>query len=99
LSILYICLYAIITSGIFVGLSWRWSLVAIEGQLNLQLQALPVNGNHIRAGPAFQQDDLSVVRLASYPVEGNTFDGDLAAGPVPIFFSNKPEETLKRLLN
>jgi hypothetical protein len=37
-----------------------------------------------------------VVRLAEYPVEGNFFDGEQAAGPIPILFSTKPDETLKR---
>jgi hypothetical protein len=79
-----------------IGLAWRWSLVAEDGKPVLQLQGLPLNGDYLKTAPAFRQDDLSVVRLASYPVEGAFFDGELAAGPIPIFFSAKPEETLYR---
>jgi uncharacterized membrane protein len=63
----------------------------------LQLQALPVGGGHIKGDPSYSKDNLAVVVLASYPVTMEGFDGDLAAGPVPILFSNKPEETMAKL--
>jgi hypothetical protein len=66
-------------------------------KLLLQLQALPVTGEHIKGDPAFTADNLAVVILASFPLEVDMFDGDLAAGPVPQFFSSKPEETLAKI--
>jgi hypothetical protein len=81
------------------GLSWRWGIAAsVDGdKLLLQLQALPVSGEHIKGDPAFAADNLAVVILASFPLEVDMFDGDLAAGPVPLFFSSKPEETLAKV--
>jgi hypothetical protein len=79
-----------------IGFSWRWSLIAADGQLELQLQGLPHNGSYLKSVAAYNQDDVAVVKLASYPLEGQFFDGDTAAGPVPILFSTKPEETLRR---
>jgi hypothetical protein len=73
--------------------------VAEDDQLQLQLQGLPHHGRHLKSVADFNNDDLSVIKLATYPVEGQLFDGDLAAGPVPTFFSSKPEDTLKRLHN
>jgi hypothetical protein len=80
-------------------MSWRWAVAAnVDGdKLLLQLQALPVSGEHIKGDPAFSADNLAVVVLASFPLEVDMFDGDLAAGPVPLFFSSKPEETLAKI--
>jgi hypothetical protein len=65
----------------------------------LQLQALPVAGGCIKGDPAFSKDNLAVVVLASYPMEMDGFDGELAAGPVPVLFSCRPEDTLAKLTN
>jgi hypothetical protein len=80
-------------------LSWRWCIAAaVDGDKPvLQLQALPVGGGHIKGDPSYNKDNLAVVVLASYPVTMEGFDGDLAAGPVPVLFSNKPEETMTKL--
>jgi hypothetical protein len=66
-------------------------------QVSLQLQALPFNGNHVKSNPSFTNDELAVVVIKSFPIEMEEFDGSLAAGPVPIFVSEKPEETAQAL--
>lgn len=63
----------------------------------LQLQALPYSGAHIKANPAFTQDEIAVVVLATFEVDMDAFNGSLAAGPVPIFVSSKPEDALSLL--
>jgi hypothetical protein len=65
--------------------------------VELQLQALPYSGGHMKANPAFTQDELAVVVMASYDIEMEAFNGSLAAGPVPIFVSSKPEDALNSL--
>jgi hypothetical protein len=90
-------LHADMHAYLYPGISWRWSLVAEDDQLQLQLQGLPHHGRHLKSVADYSNDDLAVIQLATYPIEGQVFDGDLAAGPVPIFFSSKPEDTLKRL--
>jgi hypothetical protein len=60
----------------------------------LQLQALPYSGGHMKANPAFLQDELAVVVLAAFELEMDAFNGSVAAGPVPIFVSSAPEDAL-----
>jgi hypothetical protein len=82
-----------------IGISWRWGLAASEdgASIELQLQALPCNGSALKSNPAFQEDNLAVVVLTSFPVETNLFDGGRAAGPVPTLFSSNPADTVQRL--
>jgi hypothetical protein len=65
----------------------------------LQLQGLPYSGNHIKSNPNFNQDELAVVILAAFPVDMEAFNGNITAGPKPIFVSSKPDEALAALRN
>jgi hypothetical protein len=81
------------------GLAWRWGIAYSDeiGAVVLQLQALPYSGNHIKANPAFLQDELAVVVLATFDIDMNAFNGAAAAGPVPVFVSSAPEDALASL--
>jgi hypothetical protein len=80
-------------------LVWRWQIGATaDGQYRLQLQALPYSGAFIKGNPAFFTDTTAAVLLQSFEVACCGFDGALCAGPIPRFFSEKPEETLARCL-
>ena len=41
----------------------------------------------------YSSDNIPTIRLAAWPLEGDFFDGDVAAGPVPTLFSQEPEVT------
>jgi hypothetical protein len=81
------------------GICWRWALAASEDgrAINLELQALPYSGATLKGNPAFSKDNLAVVILTSFPVSSESFDGGRAAGPIPVFFSANPGETLEKL--
>ncbi len=39
------------------------------------------------------RDNIPTIRLASWPLSCEMFDGDLIAGPVPTMFAEDPEVT------
>ncbi len=41
----------------------------------------------------FYRDNIPTIRLASWPLSCEMFDGDLIAGPVPTMFAEDPEVT------
>jgi hypothetical protein len=40
----------------------------------------------------FPRDNIAAIKIASWPLQANLFDGDVAAGPVPVFFAEDPDE-------
>jgi hypothetical protein len=40
------------------------------------------------------RDNVPTVELAVWGLEATLFDGEIAAGPVPVLFSEEPEATL-----
>jgi hypothetical protein len=78
-------------------LVWRWQVAATsDGNVQLQLLALPYSRSFIKGNPAFFNDTTAAVLLQKFDLECLMFDGLLGAGPVPCFFSAKPEESLAR---
>jgi hypothetical protein len=77
------------------GISLCWLLAPAEDStdLYLVLQALPCSAAGIKGSPVFQEDNVAAVELYRMAVAYQAFDGQVAAGPVPILFSNAPEET------
>jgi hypothetical protein len=77
------------------GISIRWMLAGAEdsSELFLILQALPCSAAGIRSSPVLQEDQVAALVLLKLPVAYNAFDGHVATGPVPVLFSNSPEET------
>jgi hypothetical protein len=39
------------------------------------------------------------LKLSSWPLQANLFDGEIAAGPVPIFFAEDPEEAKESMMS
>jgi hypothetical protein len=39
------------------------------------------------------RDNVPTIELVSWDLEATLFDGDVAAGPVPVLFSEEPEST------
>jgi hypothetical protein len=77
------------------GICIRWILAASEdgSEVNLVLQALPCSASSIKASPILQEDNVAAVILDTLPMAFYGFDGTTAVGPVPVLFSNNPEET------
>jgi hypothetical protein len=77
------------------GISIRWILVAPEegDSVMLQLQALPCTAAGIKASPVFAEDNAAAIVLLQLPVSYQAFESGSAKGPIPILFSNIPEET------
>ena len=47
----------------------------------------------------FHRDNVPTIRLAAWPLEGDFFDGDVAAGPVPTLFSQEPDTTSRAVID
>ena len=45
------------------------------------------------------RDNIPAVRLSAWPLQGDIFDGDVAAGPVPTLFSQEPEVTVQNIID
>ena len=43
------------------------------------------------------EDNVAVVQIYSWPIQGTVFDGQIARGPVPVFFSEDPVLTARCL--
>ena len=61
------------------------------------LQALPCNLDHIEATPILKEDHTRGVLVNRFDIMYEAFDNKVASGPVPIFFSAKPKDTLEDL--
>ena len=45
------------------------------------------------------RDNIPTIRLAAWSLQGDFFDGDVAASPVPTLFSQEPEATSQAILD
>ncbi len=81
------------------GIVWRWVLgQAIEDDgLSLAAQMLPCSISKIEECPELKEEHALGILAMKVPVVYNTLEGSTAPGPVPTFFSNDPEESLKQL--
>ena len=67
------------------GSAIRWAVAAGEdGTLELQVQALPCQGETASSKPTLAGDNVPVIVLKRVPVWANMFSGAEAAGPVPV---------------
>jgi hypothetical protein len=58
-----------------------------RGELELQLQGLPIPAKFLTCEPLFKADNTATVLLASQPLNADLFDGVSVSGPVPLFFA------------
>ena len=81
-----------------VGASYRWAInTSAGGSFQLQLQSLPAPLPAVEGSPTLMEDNVAVVQIYSWPIQGTVFDGQIARGPVPVFFSEDPVLTARCL--
>ena len=81
-----------------VGASYRWAInTSAGGGFQLQLQSLPAPLPAVEGSPTLMEDNVAVVQIYSWPIQGTVFDGQIARGPVPVFFSEDPVLTARCL--
>ena len=81
-----------------VGASYRWAInTSAGGGFQLQLQSLPAPLPAVEGSPTLMEDNVAVVQIHSWPIQGTVFDGQIARGPVPVFFSEDPVLTARCL--
>ena len=81
-----------------VGASYRWAInTSAGGSFQLQLQSLPAPLPAVEGSPTLMEDNVAVVQIHSWPIQGTVFDGQIARGPVPVFFSEDPVLTARCL--
>ena len=81
-----------------VGASYRWAInTSAGGSFQLQLQSLPAPLPAVEGSPTLMEDNVAVVQIHSWPIQGTVFDGQIARGPVPVFFSEDPILTTRCL--
>jgi len=56
------------------------------------LQALPLPEGSVSSKPLLRADNVAVVLLWEQRIECPVFDGNRIRGPVPVLFSDNPEE-------
>ena len=82
-----------------LGIVWRWLLGTPLGdpKLLLMTQALPCTIGVTEDNPALKSDHAMGVIVSKTPVLYDSFDDPSVLGPVPTFFSNEPDRTLREL--
>ena len=45
----------------------------------------------VEGSPILMEDNVAVVQIHSWPLQGAMFDGQVVRGPVPVFFSENPQ--------
>jgi len=77
----------------------RWLLGTLGNSTEVMLlaQALPCTTSVIEANPSLQTDQTRGILVGRFKIQYDQFDNKLAAGPIPTFFSNKPEQSMAML--
>jgi hypothetical protein len=81
------------------GSSYRWAVAATDdGDVQLQLQVIPLPASAIAAKPQLAEDNAVVCVARAWPITLTVFNGALGLrGPVPTLFAEQPEELRSRL--
>jgi hypothetical protein len=81
------------------GSSYRWAVGATrEGELELQLQVIPMPVAEVKARPLLAADNVAVHVPKSWPIKSLVFDGQAGLrGPVPVLFTTAPGELGEKL--
>ena len=76
-----------------VGGAVRWALVINDhNSIDIMLQGLPLPKNFILSKPNLRGDNVPVIELWRHQISCNMFDGQRAAGPVPVLCVSSAEE-------
>jgi len=81
-----------------VGASFRWAVTGSDDsrQIRLELQCLPTQAKYLNR--AHLKGENSVyMSMGAIPLKVDLFDGQVARGPVPLFFSAHCDEALDYL--
>jgi len=81
-----------------VGASFRWAVTGSDDskQIRLELQCLPTQAKYLNR--AHLKGDNSVyMSMGAIPLRVELFDGQVARGPVPLFFSTQGDDALAYL--
>ena len=81
------------------GICLRWMLGTVGDEVDIVLiaQALPCSISTIEGNPSLRSDHTRGIMVGKFPLQYERFNDVEASGPVPTFFSNKPEQTLEEL--
>jgi hypothetical protein len=87
------------TPSLVNGGAYRWAIAATaERTLQLQLQMIPLPAATIQAKPELMEDSAAAHIARTWPLVSPRFNGEVhLRGPVPILFTDQPEE-LRSLL-
>jgi hypothetical protein len=76
-----------------VGGAVRWALIINDhNSIDIMLQGLPLPKNFILSKPNLRGDNVPVIELWRHQISCNMFDGQRAAGPVPVLCVSSAEE-------
>jgi hypothetical protein len=81
------------------GSSYRWAVaVAESGDLQLELQVIPLPLSQVTAKPQLLEDSAAVHVAKAWPITATYFNGSVGLrGPVPVLFAEQPEELRSRI--
>jgi hypothetical protein len=81
------------------GSSYRWAIAATsEGDIQLQLQVIPLPASVISSRPLLLEDSAAVCVVKTWPIAIASFNGAVGLrGPVPVLFTEQPEELRSKL--
>lgn len=75
------------------GASLRWAIVVgDDGQMAAMFQGLTLGEPSITSKPQLRGDGPAVINVASFPMWSRSFDGEAAAGPVPIIACRQEDQ-------
>ena len=81
------------------GSSYRWAVAAGgDGDVQLQLQVIPLPAATIAAKPQLLDDNVAVCVVRAWPITMAYFNGSKGLrGPVPRLFAEQPEELRSKI--
>jgi len=81
-----------------VGASFRWAVTGTDDskQVRLELQCLPTQAKFLNRAHLKGENSVYMA-MGAIPLRVELFDGQVARGPVPLFFSDMPEEAAEYL--
>ena len=76
-----------------IGAAFRWAVCAApNNSLELELQSLPIPEPFITSKPLLRADNIAIITVCRWQISSAVFDGEKLWGPIPIIFTEQPEE-------